>query len=688
MSTDPVDSSQPLKQLRQSAEESLLNKPAAKRDRPTSVKSNARLVEELRVHQVELQMQNEELINARNNAEQAAARYTELYDFAPVGYISLNHSGYITQANLSGARLLGVERNRLIGKRLTAFATQGALPALHDFLRQTLTGHVPANYQLKLRDHCLASIVQIEAGLSHDGLELRVVLTDISQRVAAETSMRQFAHIISSSTDMLALVDQTYTYLSANRAYLQTYQVRLDHLIGKTVAEVFGSEAFEQIIKPHADLCLTGKKINVQTWFDFPDKPKRYMDVTYSPFIDADNQVQGFTISARDITDQHKIEKELFNVKKLESIGVLAGGIAHDFNNVLAILFGNIGLASMKIPPEHDAHPHIECAYQALERATSLTKQLLTFAKGGDPVITAVNIKAIICDVISFNLSGSNIKMVMNIPDNLWQVKVDKGQISQVLSNLTLNAKQAMPDGGNLYIEANNIHDITKDMDYDIADDCVKITLRDEGIGIPTEHIDKIFDPYFTTKESGNGLGLAIVRSIVAKHNGHLTINSIPGIGSTFTLYLPAKTTTPEIINKMQLGMLATSPSKLGRVLIMDDEEEIRRMLQEMLTLCGYSSESAIDGEQAIAKYVKAANSGNAFDVVIMDLTIPGGVGGKQAIKQLIEIDPNAKVMVASGYSMDHVIANFSDHGFKGRLIKPFRVNDLKQELARIMALP
>lgn len=696
MSTTPGDLSPMRKALRQSAERRLLDKPKAKRKTPMTVEHNARLVHELQVYQIELELQNEELINAHSIAEQAAARYTELYDLAPIGYLTLNRDGNITQTNLTGAHLLGTERAHLKGKRLSAFVAEAALPAFNHFLGQAFTTDIATGCQLELREGCQlelregcqASIVQIDASLSDDGLECRTVLTDISQRLQAETSMRQFAHIISSSTDMLALVDKSYSYQSANVAYLKTYQVTQHHLTGKTVAELHGTEFFNQVIKPNAERCLAGKKVNYQAWLDFPAKPERYMDFTFSPFIDAENKVQGFTISARDITEQHNVEKQLFNAKKLESIGVLAGGIAHDFNNVLAILFGHIGLAAMKLAPEHAAHGHIETAYQALERATSLTKQLLTFAKGGDPIIEVVDIKKVIEDSIRFNLSGSNIKLVMSLPDNLWQAKIDKAQIAQVLSNLTLNAKQAMPDGGKLYIEAHNIQDITKDMDYDITDDCVKIIIRDEGIGISQAHLDKIFDPYFTTKNNGNGLGLAIVRSIIDKHNGHITINSMLGMGTSFTLYLPAQITPTKTINTIAPGLVTRATAGLGHVLVMDDEAEIRKMSEEMLTLCGYTADSAMDGEQALAKYLEAANKNKPFDVVIMDLTIPGGVGGKHTIEQLIKVDPNAKVIVASGYSMDPVIANFSEHGFKGRLVKPFRIADLKKELARIMALP
>ncbi len=406
-----------------------------------------------------------------------------------------------------------------------------------------------------------------------------------------------------------------------------------------------------------------------------------------APIWDIKSNIRGVVLVFRDVTEQLKTEEELLKSKKLESVGVLAGGIAHDFNNILAGLFGNIELAKIKLSRNHEAYPYIETANHALERATHLTKQLLTFAKGGDPILEAVNLQEVVQTSIRFNLSGSNVKARFNLPDDLWNVKADKGQISEVTANLIINAKQAMPDGGSLYIEAENIKNLKESAALHLSGSFVKLSIRDKGVGISAKHIERIFDPYFSTKQTGSGLGLATVHSIITRHNGHISVASKPDIGTTFTIFLPAEkashkpaaTTLPDPAEK------PTSTS--GHILIMDDEEMVRNVSAEMLKLCGYTVDLAIDGKEAIKKYISADKGGHPFDIVIMDLTIPGGIGGQEAIKRLLSVAPKAKIIVSSGYSTDPVMANYSDYGFKGRLAKPFQIKALKAEIFRVMEL-
>ncbi len=516
---------------------------------------------------------------------------------------------------------------------------------------------------------------------------LRGYFIDITERMRAEAVLHQYAQIVSSSTDMLALLNNKYIYSAANTAYLQRYKLTSEQLIGHSVSEVFGEEFFKTVIKPNADRCLAGEEVNNQAWFNFPEFGERYMDITYYPYTDDENRIQGFVVNGRDITKQHEMEKELFNARKLESVGVLAGGIAHDFNNILTGLFGNIELAKLKLPQDHAAYTYIETANQALEEATHLTKQLLTFAKGGDPILEAVNVAQVIESSLEFNLSGGNVKTVLNLPDKLWQAKADKGQLSQVIANLTLNAKQAMPEGGTLYIDVENIQDIKENTVPHLSGDFVKINMRDEGAGISDKHLGKIFDPYFTTKQTGSGLGLTTVYSIIAKHNGHISIDSKLGIGTTFTLYFPADKSSHKTTDTSPLSVSEQSASTSKYILVMDDEEMVRELSIQMLEVCGYTGSCAADGKDTLEKYISANKSGNPFDIVIMDLTIPGGIGGKETVKKLLAIDPEARVIVSSGYSTDPVMANYSDYGFKGRLVKPFRVTDLRKELSRVMAL-
>jgi PAS domain S-box-containing protein len=406
-----------------------------------------------------------------------------------------------------------------------------------------------------------------------------------------------------------------------------------------------------------------------------------------APIRDSESNIRGVVFVFRDVTEQRKTESMLFNAKKLESIGVLAGGIAHDFNNVLTGLFGNIEMAKCSLTREHDAFLYIEMAEKALASATDLTTQLLTFSKGGAPLLMAVSLKDIVIEAVKFNLSGSNVKVDFDLPDDLWSVNADKGQLNQVIANITINAKQAMPNGGCLRISAENIRDSVESVLSDLNGDHVKLVISDDGAGITPENIERIFDPYFSTKSKGNGLGLAAVHSIVARHNGHIQVDSKPGLGTSFTIFLPAKSRHQDNAEVVcDADDRVVSDVVCGHVLIMDDEPIIISTLTPMLRFCGYTSESSGDGSDALVKYVAAEKAGKPFSAVIMDLTIPGGMGGIEAVQELLAFDPDAKVIVSSGYSVDPVLSDYADYGFKGRLIKPFKMCDLAKELNRVIS--
>jgi CheY-like chemotaxis protein len=340
----------------------------------------------------------------------------------------------------------------------------------------------------------------------------------------------------------------------------------------------------------------------------------------------------------------------------------------------------------MKLSENHPGFKSLEEAENSMNRAIHLTRQLLTFARGGEPVKEDISLCELIRGVSAFDLSGSNVMPVFKRADNLWLTKADKGQIQQVFSNLIINADQAMPDGGHLYITLENA-DISKNEVPNLnPGKYVKATIRDEGTGIDQKHLDRIFDPYFSTKQSGSGLGLATVYSIVSKHGGYISVDSELGKGTTFTLYILASES--QQLPEMKVSEAESSiPGQTARILVMDDEEIIRKVLKELLKQCGCTVDSAVDGKEMIEKYISAEKNGYPFDVVIMDLTIPGGMGGKEAIRKLLAIDPKAKVVVSSGYSTDPIIANYSEYGFIGRLVKPFIIKDLKKVLTRIMEI-
>ena len=386
--------------------------------------------------------------------------------------------------------------------------------------------------------------------------------------------------------------------------------------------------------------------------------------------------------TAEIVRRQQRIETELARVQRLESIGILAGGIAHDFNNFLTGILGNISLARMRGDSEDEIIERLMEAEKASLRARDLTQQLLTFAKGGELAKNIASIVDLLKDAASFALSGSNVKCQFFITDKLWPVEIDEGQINQVTSNIVINAGQATPNGGAIKLYAENMI-VGSEHALPLPDGkYVKISIEDKGVGIPQEHLQQIFEPYFTTKQTGSGLGLATAYSIIKKHDGHITVESQTGVGTTFHAYLPA---FPDETFTAEEDEVRITETGEGRILVMDDEDMVRKVLRDTLAVFGYEVTTAADGTTAIELYKEAAKSGNPFVAVIMDLTIPGGMGGMEAIQKLTEFDPDVKAVVSSGYSNDPIMTNFRECGFCGVIAKPYKMSKLNTVLHNVI---
>jgi nitrogen-specific signal transduction histidine kinase/ActR/RegA family two-component response regulator len=398
------------------------------------------------------------------------------------------------------------------------------------------------------------------------------------------------------------------------------------------------------------------------------------------------HQVRRQTEQIREqVEQQARLKADLQRVNKLESLGLLAGGIAHDFNNLLTAVIGNLDLVrhGQAMNPESDES--LREAENAASRAKDLTFQLLTFAKGGTPVQAAVLIPELVREVAEFALRGSNSRCQFEIPEGLWPANVDRGQIGQVVQNIMINARQAMPKGGVVDVSIRN-EDIDEKSGQLLAPGrylCLSFT--DHGEGIPSENIERIFDPYFTTKKGGVGLGLATVHSIVKKHLGHISVESAPGRGTTFRIWLPAAPNdalsgaarAPAAASRMEV--------KEARILFMDDDQAILRLSEAILSRIGYKVSIARNGEEAVGEFAHGLVSGRPYSAVILDLTIPGGMGGLQALEEMRKVDPGVRAIVTSGYSNDAVLANYQAHGFRGRLAKPFGPAEIAQVVARVL---
>jgi len=517
---------------------------------------------------------------------------------------------------------------------------------------------------------------------------------DITDRKNGEQELlsekERLAVTLSSIGDGVIAVDLTGKITLMNTVAEEITGWTADIALGRNLAVVL-SLTTENSSEPPVDLLRQVQKTGapcyrqevVSIYSD--DVEEKIIADSAAPIRDQDGKIIGIIIVIRDVTEKVRIRKELETSQNLESIGLLAGGIAHDFNNLLTAIYGNISLAKMYPDDKNKVFHYLDKTENSLAQAKALTEQLLTFAKGGSPVKQLVNIGPLLEEIAKFSLRGSKTNLQTDIAADLWLAEVDTGQFSQVINNLAINANQAMPGGGTLTIKAENMllspMEIIPEKENDYY---IKITVADQGFGISQKHLDKIFAPYFTTKHEGSGLGLATVYSIIRNHHGQIKAESEVGKGSTFTILLPASGATAENNIEAQ-DSIEIGQTGRGKILIMDDEEFVREICGEILMAMGHTVDYAADGQEALEKYQQSMGEQQPFDLVIMDLTIPGGMGGKETISKLLKIDPQAKAIVSSGYSHDDVMANYQDYGFHGVAAKPYLFSDLNKVIQNLI---
>ena len=376
-----------------------------------------------------------------------------------------------------------------------------------------------------------------------------------------------------------------------------------------------------------------------------------------------------------------KIEEEVLRARKLEAVSRLAGGIAHDFNNVLTMVLGNLALVKLSSSLEKETEDRITAAENAILSAKAMTQQLLTFSKGGAPIKKTIEANRFIQEAAEYSARSSKLPCDVSLASPLERIDIDHGQMTQALHQLILNAHHAMPLGGKVRVSGET-RTLGPQDDLPLPHGkYVKIAVSDAGVGIPKNHLPNIFDPYFTTKSDGSGLGLTIAHSIVAKHEGYIRVESKEKVGSTFNIYLPI---SKNPVSEQTKAPAPEAPPN-GRVLVMDDEEMIRNMLRTLLSRFGYDVVVASEGGEAVDAYKKASLSANPFDGVILDLTVRDGMGGREAIEQLLEFDPEVKAIVSSGYSTDPIMSAYQDYGFKGVVSKPYGTEELLNTLREVI---
>jgi PAS domain S-box-containing protein len=636
--------------------------------------------------------------NGLERAIQDARTYAEsLVETIREPLIVLDGDLRVVSANRAFYRTFGVRPEETAHHLLYDLGThQWDIPALRTLLEDILPAHTAfEDFEVTHTFPALGqrTILLNARRLDHEDNQTQLILLameDITARKQAEDALRRqhdwLDVTLASIGDGVIATDPRglITFINPVAAELTGWlgDEALGHPFGE-VLRLLSEQTRQPVETPVAHVLREGVVVGLANHTVLVRRDGREIAIADSaaPIRDRAGALHGVVMVFRDVSEQQRLADELFRARKIESVGVLAGGIAHDFNNLLTSILGNISLA--KLYGEADARvvQRLTEAERACQRATALTHQLLTFARGGSPVRRTVSIHELLHESVGFAVRGANVRCDVALPDALWPADIDADQINQVIHNVVLNAVQAMPEGGSVQVRAENIA-LTTTAALPLQEGrYIKITVRDHGEGIPADVLPTIFDPYFTTKAGGNGLGLATAYAIVTKHDGSLTVESTEGVGTTFGIYLPASQDpidrAPEVAGVSLVGS--------GRVLVMDDDATIRDLLREMLTSMGYAVEYARDGAEALAVYHRLQAEGQVVAVVILDMTIPGGMGGQETLKRLRAIDPQVKALVSSGYANDPVMAHYAQYGFDGVVTKPYTIQRLHEALRRVL---
>lgn len=622
-------------------------------------------------------------------------RYRDLVEKAGLAITMETADGSFFYFNKRFAELFGYTEREIAGLKMEQLIHPDDVDRVMRYHRDRFQNHLaPTRYEFrglgKNGETIYLEVDVVGLKMKNQLMATRCYFWDITHRVLSERTIQEseerYRTLFQGSKDEIYVYSlgaglQPGNYINVNDAACARLGYSKNELLSKSPMDVDSnhhSERFQAILDQ-----IVHKKHHIFETMHMTKDGREYPVEVSSHLLELAGQTVVMSI-ARDTTERKRIEEEVQKSQRFESIGLLAGGIAHDFNNLLSIILGNAQLAGMMSAQNKDLSRFLHNIEQGAAQASTLTQQLLTFSKGGAPIREVQPLAGLIKNAVQLALSGLDEYAVFDLSEDLYSAEIDKGQIRQVIHNLILNSAQAMPNGGVIKISAKNVHSKSRRRLQHLGPGpYVQISIKDSGIGIPKSELQKIFDPYYTTKKDGSGLGLTVAYSIIKKHDGLLTVDSKPGKGTTVHIYLPA------VIQK-QAKASAKQPRPdvhIGSVIVMDDEDLVLDVAEAMLKQLGFRVECTKNGEELLTSYERAVLSQNKPDLVLMDLTVSAGMGGVEAIRALQSLDPHAKAIVSSGYSNDEILSNYRKYGFAGVVAKPYTLDDLERTITEVLKM-
>lgn len=622
----------------------------------------------------------------RDREAEAAVRYQTLFDTANDAIFLIQDDRFI-DCNPMTLKVFGCSRDQILGQRPHRFSPprqpdgRDSREAAEEWIRRAIDSGPQRFEWLHTRHDGTPFFAEVSLNrvILRGKVSLQSIVRDINERKVAEQDIRRsearYRNLFDKASDGIVVCASSLEILDANPSFAAMTGYSLEELRLLKVSDLYRNVTPTEMATSIEQVRNGGVADRARrlvrrdgSWIEVEARSKMLADGTILEMY-------------RDVTEARRQEEERQRLARIEMLGVVAGGIAHDFNNILTAALGYVELAAIQAAGGADASESLQNVVTALERARDLTGQLLTFARGGEPIRRVISLAPLVRESARFALRGSNVAFVDAMDPDLWLVEADEGQLSQVFHNVVLNARQVMPQGGEVRVVARNLAHDESSNDAPEAGPCVEVVVFDQGGGIDPEIQARIFDPYFTTKSEGRGLGLATAYRIVQRHGGQLSLTVEAGVGCAFRVLLPASPGGVETEPPPPLSRRGGS----GRILVMDDDRDILAMLRRVLEQGGYQMVGAVDGVAAVEALKRASAEGKPVDLAIVDLTVPGGMGGRQVLPLLREASPGLPVIVSSGYSDDPVLSRFRDEGFEGACAKPYRIDALLGEVARVL---